>query len=96
VADLTQEDVQTILKILDEMGDRDVHLEIGELKLHVMHGGDGSRAAPLPPAAAEAPPLPAGDAAPRPGRPDQKAGGSIGTERRDEGAGPRTFERGTC
>lgn len=64
MADLTQEDVQTILKILDEMGDRDVHLEIGELKLHVTHGGDGSRAAPLPPAAAEAPPRPAGDAAP--------------------------------
>lgn len=66
MADLTQEDVQTILKILDEMGDRDVHLEIGELKLHVTRGGDGSRMAPLPlpPATAAAPPRPAGDAVP--------------------------------
>ena len=28
--ELTQEDVQTILKIIGEMGDRDIHLEIGD------------------------------------------------------------------
>jgi acetyl-CoA carboxylase biotin carboxyl carrier protein len=48
VTDLTQEDVRTILKIIDEMGDRDVHLEIGELKLHVTRGRDASRAVSLP------------------------------------------------
>ena len=65
MAELTQEDVQTILKILDEMGDRDVHLEIGELKLHVTRGRDASRAVSLPaqPAAAAALTRPAGDAA---------------------------------
>ena len=50
MTDLTQEDVQTILKIIDEMGDRDVHLEIGELKLHVTRGAQPSQATP-PPAA---------------------------------------------
>ena len=59
MAELTQEDVQTILKILDEMGDRDVHLEIGELKLHVTRGGEPAYAVSPPsapaPAAAPAP-----------------------------------------
>jgi acetyl-CoA carboxylase biotin carboxyl carrier protein len=31
--------VQQIIKIIDEMGDRDVHLEIGDLKLHVTRSG---------------------------------------------------------
>ena len=66
MAELTQEDVRTILKIIDEMGDRDVHLEIGELKVYVTRGGDASRAASLPaePAAAAAPTRAAADAAP--------------------------------
>jgi acetyl-CoA carboxylase biotin carboxyl carrier protein len=57
VAELTQEDVQTILKIIDEMGDRDIHLEIGELKLHVTRGHDAAHAvsAPSAPAPAAAP-----------------------------------------
>ena len=57
MAELTQEDVQTILKILDEMGDRDIHLEIGELKLHVTRGGDAAHVVsdPSAPAPAAAP-----------------------------------------
>jgi acetyl-CoA carboxylase biotin carboxyl carrier protein len=64
VAELTQEDVQTILKIIDEMGDRDVHLEIGELKVHVTRGGGASPAVPVPPASAAAPMRPVESAAP--------------------------------
>jgi acetyl-CoA carboxylase biotin carboxyl carrier protein len=66
VTELTQEDVQTILKILDEMGDRDIHLEIGELKLHVTRGGDAAHAvsAPSTPAPAAAPVRPGETAAP--------------------------------
>ena len=48
MSELTQEDVRTILKIIDEMGDRDVHLEICELKVHVTRGGDAARAVSLP------------------------------------------------
>ena len=40
MADLTHDDVQKILKIIDEMGDRDVYLEFGDLKLHVSRSGD--------------------------------------------------------
>ena len=47
MSELTHEDVRQILKILDEMGDREVHLEIGELKLHISRGGG----APAPAAA---------------------------------------------
>lgn len=39
MAELTHEDVQRILQIIDGMGDRDVHLEIGDLKLHVTRDG---------------------------------------------------------
>ncbi|MDB5810479.1 MAG: biotin carboxyl carrier protein [Betaproteobacteria bacterium] len=39
MAELTHDDVQRIIQIIDEMGDRDVCLEIGELKLHVTRGG---------------------------------------------------------
>jgi acetyl-CoA carboxylase biotin carboxyl carrier protein len=68
VAELTQEDVQTILKIIDEMGDRDIHLEIGELKLHVTRGGEPVSAvsAPSAPAPAAAPKRPAAAAMPAP------------------------------
>ena len=66
MSELTQEDVRTILKIIDEMGDRDVHLEIGELKVHVTRGGDAARAVSLPaePTVAAAPTRAAADAAP--------------------------------
>ncbi len=40
--ELTHEDVQRILQIIDEMGDRDVHLEFGDLKLHVTRDGGSS------------------------------------------------------
>jgi len=39
VSELTHDDVARILRIIDEMGDRDVHLEVGELKLHVTRSG---------------------------------------------------------
>jgi len=70
VAELTQEDVQTILKIIDEMGDRDIHLEIGELKLHVTRGGDAAHAVSLPsvPASTAAPVRPAKTVVPAPRR----------------------------
>ena len=42
MSELTHDDVQRILRIIDEMGDRDVHLEIGELKLHVTRGATSS------------------------------------------------------
>jgi acetyl-CoA carboxylase biotin carboxyl carrier protein len=51
MADLTHEDVQKILRIIDEMGERDVHLEFGDLKLHVSRSGNVAPAAPAPPAA---------------------------------------------
>lgn len=64
MSELTHEDVQAILKIINEMGDRDVHLDIGELKVQVTRGGQGVSAAPeqrlSPPA------LPASAAAPPP------------------------------
>ena len=70
MSDLTQEDVRTILKIIDEMGDRDVHLEIGELKVHVTRGGEATHtvSAPSAPAPAAAPVRPARTAAPAPKR----------------------------
>jgi acetyl-CoA carboxylase biotin carboxyl carrier protein len=70
VAELTQEDVQTILKIIDEMGDRDIHLEIGELKLHVTRGGEPVRTVspPIAPAPAAAPTRPAATVARTPGQ----------------------------
>ena len=65
MSELTHDDVQKILKIIDEMGERDIHLEIGELKLHVTRGATSpqvtaaprTREAP-PPAAAPAKPAP--------------------------------------
>jgi acetyl-CoA carboxylase biotin carboxyl carrier protein len=46
LSELTHEDVQRIIRIIDEMGDRDVHLEIGELKLHVTRGAAPVNATP--------------------------------------------------
>jgi acetyl-CoA carboxylase biotin carboxyl carrier protein len=66
LSELTHEDVQRILQIIDGMGDRDVHLEIGELKLHVTRGDSrvqataSARPSPTPvPAAAPDKPMPA-------------------------------------
>jgi acetyl-CoA carboxylase biotin carboxyl carrier protein len=60
VAELTHADVDTILRIIDQMKGQEVHLEIGELKLHVTPGnaptispaaaGAPTPAAPVPPA----------------------------------------------
>ena len=65
MSELTHDDVQKILKIIDEMGDRDVHLEIGELKLHVTRGATSPQvtAAPRP---REAPPPTTAPAKPTP------------------------------
>ncbi len=57
MSELTHEDVQAILKIINEMGDRDVHLEIGELKVQVTRQGHGAPAVAEP--ALPAPGLPA-------------------------------------
>ena len=48
MSELTHEDVQAILKIINEMGDRDVHLEVGELKVRMTRGGHVAPAAPEP------------------------------------------------
>ena len=64
MADLTHEDVQKILQIIDEMGDRDVHLEIGELKVHVTRGA-GTISAPSTPSPAAATARPSGASTPR-------------------------------
>ena len=68
VSELTHDDVQRIIKIIDEMGDRDVHLEIGELKLHVTRGAESAptAAAPRAPAAPKPTPAPAAKPAPAP------------------------------
>jgi acetyl-CoA carboxylase biotin carboxyl carrier protein len=52
VTELTHDDVQKILAIIDGMGDRDVHLEIGDLKVHVTRGQDAARTMSIPPAPA--------------------------------------------
>ena len=65
MSELTHEDVQRILQIIDEMGDRDVHLEIGELKLHVTRGASPVHAAaPTRPSPEPAPAAPAKPAPP--------------------------------
>lgn len=54
MSELTHEDVQAILKLINEMGDRDIRLEIGELKVRVTREGHGVPAIPeptLPPSA---------------------------------------------
>jgi acetyl-CoA carboxylase biotin carboxyl carrier protein len=38
MSELTHDDVQKILKIIDAIGDRDMRLEIGDLKLYVNRG----------------------------------------------------------
>src|SRR5262245_44798394 len=55
MAELTHTDVDAILRILDQMQGREIHLEIGELKLHVTAAGERaaerSASVPSPPAA---------------------------------------------
>lgn len=65
MAELTHDDVQRILEIIDGMGDRDVHLEIGELKLHVTRNGATAPIVTTPPVATKsATPAPAPKAKP--------------------------------
>ena len=60
VSELTHEDVQKILQIIDGMDGREVCLEIGELKLHVSpRDGAVAPLVAIPPAAAAPPPVPA-------------------------------------
>ena len=59
MSELTHDDVQRIIQIIDEMGDRDVHLEIGELKLHVTRGAAYAPTAAATPAPAALKPAPA-------------------------------------
>jgi acetyl-CoA carboxylase biotin carboxyl carrier protein len=59
MSELTHDDVRKILKIIDEMGDRDVHLEIGELKLHVTRSGAAAPVISTPAARAPVAPPPA-------------------------------------
>ncbi len=101
MAELTQEDVQTILKIIDEMGDRDIHLEIGELKLHVTRGGNAAHAVSLPstPAPAAAPVRPGETVVQAPRRPSAEVPAghaavrapTIGTFYRAASPGARPF-----
>ncbi len=62
MSELTHDDVQKILKIIDGMGDRDIHLEIGDLKLDVTRGNNHpplvyAASAPVPIAATPAHPV---------------------------------------
>lgn len=69
MAELTHADVDAILRIIDQMGGREVHLEIGELKLHVTPGTAASMAAPQPaptPTPKTTPPPPPAAAAAQP------------------------------
>lgn len=57
MSELTHADVDTLLRIIDQMKGQEVHLEIGELKLHVTPGNVPavSTAASVPETAALAP-----------------------------------------
>lgn len=75
MSELTHDDVQKILKIIDEMGDRDIHLEIGDLKLHVTCSNAPADAVPSSFAAspaAEKAPAPASEVAATPRKPQPK------------------------
>lgn len=64
---LTQEDVVSILKIIDESPYEEVRLEIGDLKLHVRRHGDGTAPEAQPRAAETGPPTEVRREAPAPG-----------------------------
>jgi acetyl-CoA carboxylase biotin carboxyl carrier protein len=66
MSELTHEDVRKILQIIDEIGDRDIHLEIGDLKLHVTRDGHALGEATPQEQAGPASPPPARSAAPAP------------------------------
>jgi biotin carboxyl carrier protein len=55
MSELTHTDVDTILRILDQMQGREVHLEVGELKLHIIPGGAAAVSSPLRPIPASGP-----------------------------------------
>lgn len=61
MSELTDDDIQTILKIIDGLGDRNVSIELGDLKLQVTRGGEPSNfaRAPAPASAPSANPAPA-------------------------------------
>lgn len=46
MSELTHEDVRRILQIIDELGDRDMDLEFGDLKLRVTRNGHPRRGVP--------------------------------------------------
>ena len=70
MAELTHTDVDAILRILDQMQGREIHLEIGELKLHITAAGESSAGPALPaqsaPAAAQSVAPPAAASASEP------------------------------
>ena len=66
MAELTHTDVDAILRILDQMQGREIHLEIGELKLHVTAAGEPSAAPALPAQSAPAAAQPVGGPAAAP------------------------------
>ena len=59
MSELTDDDIQTILKIIDGLGDRNVSIELGDLKLQVTRGSDQSHSSNLARAPAPAAALPA-------------------------------------
>ena len=78
MSELTHDDVQRILRIIDEMGDRDVHLEIGELKLHVTRGASSSEFTAAPKTSAAVKPVQAATASePPPTAPVEVPAGHV-------------------
>ena len=76
MSELTDDDIQTILKIIDGLGDRNVSIELGDLKLQVTRGGDPSPPSSVThaPAPAAAPPAPADSKLSAPISTSQQAG----------------------
>jgi len=72
MSELTHDDVQRILKIIDGMGDRDIHLEIGDLKLHVTRSNNQPRPGYTAFAPAPATPAHPVETAAAPTRPKEK------------------------
>ena len=67
MSELTHADVDTILRIIDQMKGQEVHLEIGELKLHVTPGNAPAvSTASLSSGAADPTPVPAAAPATKP------------------------------
>ncbi len=62
MSELTDDDIQTILKIIDGLGDRSVSIELGDLKLQVTRGGDQSHSSNVARAPAPTAAPPAGQA----------------------------------